>query len=646
MARVLRARERAVVVGAEEPARVVVVQEVADGEAVELARGGAVGERVVRLDRKEAEPQRRAVEVRDDLRAPELVRLERELAVEARLAEEVAHPHPRRSLRARRGRDGEPRLDRRAGRDEVVGRGREQLRLCRRRREVRRLPALLELDRVHPHRAAGRPGAGAGGEVDYDRHRHRDVHHEDVALPVLLGIDPNHPSRDFRERRARGEVPDPRREAQVARLVALRVEAQHMAPRIGRNGMQRDPARRVEIAVVGAVLLPRQDPQRPRAVHALGVVGDPHRQVPALREIPGPDVDRPVEPQQAALERRVHEQVACARLRHPEILREAEVHAAALVLAGLRLHAPAQVEVDAVAVPPAHDLVRDPELDAPGKFEHVGRVARLARTRGDPELPRRVLPEERELELLVGLHPPDAVVLPGRVRQVHDLAVRGETAAFLSPLVGDRPLGAVGVEREQVGLGLRPGHLDHHEAVGQQLDALAERVVPGEVLQAERPLVDDRVPVAEHLAAALAEAVGRIRPEPLAGRLGLRVAEVLHREERRASLRERQLRVELDGEALRPRHDVVAVPARLDRHRLFRAAVLRRGQPAPHRGDRPRPASQRSSARHCDKRDSDKGLLHFVLPSLFPSDAPHPTTTRAATPERSPQINAILRNNQ
>ena len=364
-------------------------------------------------------------------------------------------------------------------------------------------------------------------------------------------------------------------------------------------------------------------------MHALGVVGDPHRQVPALREIPGSDVDRPVEPQQAALERWVRQQVARARLRHPEILREAKVHAAALVLAGLRLHAPAQVEVDAVAVPPALDLVRDPELDAPGEVEPVGRVARLARTRGDPELPRRVLPEERELELLVGLDPPDAVVLAGRVRQVLVAAVHGEPRAFLRPLVGDRPLRAVGVEGEHVVVGLRPGRLDQHEAVRQQLDALAVRVVPGEVLQTERPLVDDRVPVAEHPAAALAEAVGRIRPELLSGRLGHRVAEVLHREERRAALRERQLRIELDGEALRPRHDVVAVPARLDRHRLFRAAVLRRGQPAPHRSDGPPLARERSSARRRNKRDSDKGILHFVLPSLFPSDAPHPTTTRA-----------------
>ena len=396
-----------------------------------------------------------------------------------------------------------------------------------------------------------------------------------------------------------------------------------MAPRIGRNGMQRDPARRVEIAVVGAVLLPRQDPQRPRAVHALGVVGDPHRQVPALREIPGPDVDRPVEPQQAALERRVHQQVARARLRHPEILREAEVHAAALVLAGLRLHALSQVEVDAEAVAPTLDLVRDPELDAPVEAEHIGRIARLARTRGDPELPRRVLPEERELELLVGLRPPDAVVLPGRVRQVHDLAVRGETAAFLSPLVGDRPLRAVGVEGEHVVVGLRPGRLDHHEAVRQQLDALAERVVPGEVLQAERPLVDDRIPVAEHLASVFAEAIGRIRPELLAGRLGHRVAEVLHREERRAALRERQLRIELDGEALRPRHDVVAVPARLDRHRILRPAVLRRGQPASHRSERRqlrRRGPRQQGGGDCGKRLGERGsCAHGRSPSFVRS---------------------------
>ena len=210
----------------------------------------------------------------------------------------------------------------------------------------------------------------------------------------------------------------------------------------------------------------------------LGLVGGPHGQIPTLGEEPYADVYRPVEAKQAALERRVDEQVARASLRHSEILGEAEVHAAALVFAGLRRDATAQIEIDAVAVPPALDLVRDAELDAPGDVEPVGRIARLAWARGDAELPRRMLLEKRKLELLVRLDPPCPGVPARGGRQVLGFAVHGKPRAVLRSLVGNRPLGAVGLEGEHVALGLHPDRLDHHEAVRQQLDALTEGIVP------------------------------------------------------------------------------------------------------------------------------------------------------------------------
>ena len=245
--------------------------------------------------------RRASLEAGDDLGASRCVCGKRERAVEAFLAEEVPHPHARRTFRAGPDGEDEPCRDVGPGRDEIVIGGSDQLRLGRRRSEFRGLVPLLELHRVHPHGPRRSPVVVCG-KVYGHGHRHRQFHRKLDPLPFRAGPHGGAPVRDARVGRARGEVGDPCGKAEVARPVALHVHAERVFSRVRHDWLQDHAAGRLRVSVVPSALVPGEYLQRTCPVPMLRRIGGPYRQVPFLGIVFIPHVAASVQPREPPLE--------------------------------------------------------------------------------------------------------------------------------------------------------------------------------------------------------------------------------------------------------------------------------------------------------------------------------------------------------